>query len=419
MTYQLARATLYAYLSALESDFRTIIKSEVLCNSTLEQTLPPEQLSQIRKRALDTDIANDDLVDFLDVGDELALLQRCRTKLNPAAQGFFKDNAAALDNLVRIRNRVMHARPLDVDDFPYVSDLVKRVIALPRAVFPALHETASEIRRDTSKVLKFQNITSKARDRIPNNLPIPDFDETGLIGRSVDVANLKKLCASPWPIVSILGEGGIGKTSHAIQLAYDLLDDTTFKFDSIIWSSSKTSQLLPSEIVKISQSVKVSSDLAELIVKELGGSTHADPFQELSAYLTELDIFLIIDNLESILDQRIRLFFRGLTSSRSKIIITSRIGLGELEHPYRVAPLGAKDSIALIRALSRFRGVDALANSSTEILADYAGKMLHNPGFIKWFVSALQYGARPEELLANPRLFLDLHGQHLWLSQTV
>src|SRR5207245_2141925 len=30
-----------------------------------------------------------------------------------------------------------------------------------------------------------------------------------------------------------------------------------------------------------------------------------------------------------------------------------------------------------------------------------------NPGFIKWFVSAVQAGSRPEDALGNPDVFLD------------
>ena len=36
--------------------------------------------------------------------------------------------------------------------------------------------------------------------------PVPDFDETGLIGRETDLNELENLIRGPWPIITIVGE---------------------------------------------------------------------------------------------------------------------------------------------------------------------------------------------------------------------
>ena len=93
------------------------------------------------------------------------------------------------------------------------------------------------------------------RDSSKNNLPIPDFDETGFIGRRDEVEEVKKLCLGPYPVVTVVGEGGLGKTALALKVAYDILDLHDCPFESVVWSSSKTNQLTGYEITKIQNAI--------------------------------------------------------------------------------------------------------------------------------------------------------------------
>jgi LuxR family transcriptional regulator, glucitol operon activator len=115
---------------------------------------------------------------------------------------------------------------------------------------------------------------------------------------------------------------------------------------------------------------------------------------------------LILDNLETVKDTRIDAFLDRLPQG-SKILITSRIGLGEFERRLRLDPLEEHDSIRLLQALARTRGLDVLQNAKRDLLGNWCRRMKNNPGFIKWFVSAVQAGQRPEQILDRPALFLD------------
>ena len=63
--------------------------------------------------------------------------------------------------------------------------------------------------------------------------------------------------------------------------------------------------------------------------------------------------------------------------------------------------------VALLRATARIRGVESLEKLPNDRLKTYCNRMKNSPGYIKWFVSAVRAGKRPEEVLANPEMFLE------------
>ena len=116
---------------------------------------------------------------------------------------------------------------------------------------------------------------------------------------------------------------------------------------------------------------------------------------------------LLIDNLETVLDDRIRSFLSRLPLG-SKVLITSRIGLGAFEHPVKLTKLSADEAVQLIRSLAKVRGVGGLLNMDNRKSSErYCQRMNKNPLWLKWFVSGVQAGVRPEDLLAKPDDFLE------------
>jgi Tfp pilus assembly protein PilF/cold shock CspA family protein len=82
--------------------------------------------------------------------------------------------------------------------------------------------------------------------------------------------------------------------------------------------------------------------------------------------------------------------------------------------------LASGEAVQLLRNLARVRGVDRLVKTSNEMLSGFCARMHNNPGYIKWFVSAVQVGRRPEEVLEKSGLFLDfcLSNVYNYLSET-
>ncbi|HEM1141616.1 TPA: ATP-binding protein, partial [Listeria monocytogenes] len=77
--------------------------------------------------------------------------------------------------------------------------------------------------------------------KIYHNLPVPEFDDTGYIGRRKEINELLSLIESDkHQIVTVIGNGGIGKTAITVKALYELLDGTNnFGYEAIIWISLK------------------------------------------------------------------------------------------------------------------------------------------------------------------------------------
>jgi hypothetical protein len=83
-----------------------------------------------------------------------------------------------------------------------------------------------------------------------NNLPRVDYDDTGFVPRFKLEADLKKKILGRHPVVTVLGEGGNGKSALTLQTAYRLLNSNDHNFDAIIWVSAKATILTLQEIVR-------------------------------------------------------------------------------------------------------------------------------------------------------------------------
>jgi hypothetical protein len=90
----------------------------------------------------------------------------------------------------------MHTRPLLGGDFALVYDFVSKLKVSDPIDWRATIETRNLIEKDPSYVLtlKFPLTTFTSHtNNVIHNLPVPDFDETGFIGRVKDVDDIKQL----------------------------------------------------------------------------------------------------------------------------------------------------------------------------------------------------------------------------------
>ncbi|MBK0013739.1 NB-ARC domain-containing protein [Stenotrophomonas sp. S41] len=412
MAFNLSRMTTYALLSALEHDLKTSIRiflgEDSLSQSKLDKGISSRALDRLEKDVgfeID-DPRVKDVVEYLDFGDTFQIINSQREKFPTELTAEVKHRTSDLEKVVAIRNRVMHFRPLNVEDLPFVTDLCEALHKSGPSRWPHLDETLEKLSEDASYVLRLEIPANESEDLISHNLPIPDFDETGLVGRDDVLRTLKQLCLGNFPVISIVGEGGVGKSALALKVAYELLEDKSRPFDAIVWVSSKTTQIAATEIRDIHGAITSSIGVLGEVSSYLGAANSPSPLEDVIEYLKTFKIALFIDNLETILDDTIRQFVSALPNG-SKLIITSRIGLGAYEYPIKLPGIEEKYGAQLLRMLGRIRNCPSISKQDDQTLRRFATRMHLNPGYIKWFVSAVQAGATPEAALQNSSLFLE------------
>ncbi|MBV9229637.1 MAG: hypothetical protein JOZ18_10020, partial [Chloroflexi bacterium] len=168
-----------------------------------------------------------------------------------------------------------------------------------------------------------------------HNLPHPDY--TRFIGRHSQLDWLKQCLSSEriWQI-GITGIGGVGKSALALAIAHYYREQfeelqPRERFEAIIWISAKEETLRVRGREKSSLSgltLRTLEDIYTTIAQTLGREDITRALPKEQDYLVQKALntqrtLLIIDNFESVLDERVRTFLYELPMS-TKCIITSR-----------------------------------------------------------------------------------------------
>lgn len=351
----------------------------------------------------------EEILEYLDLGDLLGLMNRHA----PSAKNILPEDIKRATKAVNeadalsIRKRVMHPiRPLELDDFQKLSRLAENI----RKVAPSLTWGPLDIgiRRIKKGELDLdKDIPTYWAEEPPivHNLPLAEFDETGFIGRRKERKNLKKLLDSEHRVITVVGAGGIGKTALSLRVCIDLLEENSKLFDRITWVSLKTRYLTPDGIRDIKNAVDSVGYLIQSIAQIF---TNGEDIQEQQGWdrvieqMKQTKTLLIIDNLET-LGEKIRDLALDIPNG-SKLLLTSRVGLGEIEVRYELSSFMPKDAMALFRSLANIHNFESLMRISDQVVHNYTQLLYFNPLLIKWFVLAIGKGADPATLLKGQDL---------------
>jgi hypothetical protein len=169
-----------------------------------------------------------------------------------------------------------------------------------------------------------------------HNLPVRYH--TALIGRDREMMQLMELLSPdvPTPHISIEGMGGAGKTSLVLETAYRCVLSSSGTpatnvslFDAIIFTSAKQQHLIGNHILQRHRRERTLNDIYRAIFRtlECPGTLPADSEQQLECIqnrLQELYTLLIVDNLETLEDQKNVLSFLYELPPTVKVVITTR-----------------------------------------------------------------------------------------------
>lgn len=404
------RLTLAAFIYGLEIDLKNVLKKYVTpfhedISFFRDEDLQSRVIDRFKKDNPGVNFNSniDDVLDYIDFYDSFNILKKNDVFLPKQTADYLTSIFQQLVDLIPIRNRVMHTRPLLGGDFSTIHDFVQTLKNDSPIDWKFTIEARELIEKDPSYLLtlRLPPVTLYTQpSKVVHNLPAPDFDDTGFIGRTKDLDEIKKLIFSN-KVVSILGDGGIGKTALAVKVAYDLVDmGEKCPFELIIWTSAKTTMLTSKGIEEIYTAITDYTGLISVISDSLDSSVTSNKFDVIIEYLDLFKTLIIIDNLETIQSEEVRNFIRN-AQTKCNIVITSRIGLGELEYPRTLSGLTENECAKLIREIARIRNSDILMKLPQSTLIDIASKLYYNPLALKWFVSTVETGISPQEVLNN------------------
>ena len=390
----LKRLEMYAMINAIEND--------LVDNLSRKLTLQDIPKAVIEKSQNVKDYSN--LLEILrgsDLQGYIEILNANVFKVNMTAEEKNFLNVPFTE-IIPVRNRVMHPRLLEFYDYSNLKNCFDNIETELKLIdWKNVRETRKMINENPSALMKFEENLKKKSNRTIENLPtIVDFDDTSFIGRKREIGEIKsKLFKKNVHILSILGDGGVGKTALTIKLLYDLLDDEKCPFELILWVSLKTKELNNYEFCEISNSINNTSAMYEKLASFVGVSAGSDVKQELIELSKNFRTLLVLDNLETINTEEIKEFLDDF-SEEGKIIITSRIGLGEMEHRYFLHGLSDEDLEIYTDTLLQLYNKEAYFTKAEKF--NYVKNELHsNPLAIKWFIRGLNNGQTPQELLKN------------------
>jgi tetratricopeptide (TPR) repeat protein len=396
----MTRARLYTLVDSFESDMRSLLLRYILDHLEEEEALGPSYERAAERRHADASDDELSLIEYLDMREAYDIINRHREALPVELAREVRHGTPRMDTLVPIRNRVMHGRPLRPGD---AESAVSACQEFKSRFWASLNETMSHLQGDPSWEPAFNNASPKKHsDRVLNNLPISDYDETGLVGRSSDCQKIiRYLLKRRESMITITGEGGIGKTAVALDIAYSLLDDPESPYECILWTSLKTERLTTNGVVEIRDAVRDITGATQRM-----GSVLSDDFKggvaELAEALEDIETLLIIDNLETVSGHEIVSLYETLPESVT-YLTTSRIGVGQIERRLPLSPLQLKDAETLFRAFARTRGGNAefLARLKQETVHEIVKRLRLSPLAIRWYILSVESGNEPHPTLTD------------------
>jgi len=396
-----ARLLMFAVCTSVEFDLRKFISDnpdEIDINEDLK-VKARNRNKKLAKTGLTS--GNTEVLIELDMGDLIKIINSSphSFKLNPEKMKMLNDY---FTKIIPIRNRVMHTRPLEVGDRSLLTEVLENITSiLPWINWKESISTREKIRNKPHEI--FNQHFKKPHEyesNVYHNLPQPEFDDTGYIGRKKEVKDIIDLLKDKKSqIITIVGNGGIGKTATAVKALYELIDDIDNDFEAIIWISLKTKTLSRGEFTNIKETIKdmqsIFINIEKVVVRE-----DETPRKNILNFMQEFKTLLVLDNLETISTMEIMGFLKEIPDN-SKVLITSRHGVGELERRYHLEGLNVNDAIKYFRILSEHYDLNLHKRPENELKKIILESLYSNPLSIKWFISSIFKGISEQIILAN------------------
>ena len=249
------------------------------------------------------------------------------------------------------------------------------------------------------------NNNLQATPKIYHNLSRPEYgDFVGRDSEKKDVINLLSPSRREW-VISIDGVGGVGKSALALEVAYYYLKNKASlpeeeQFGAIIWTSAKQAVLTADGIRNRPQFQRTLEDIITTISntlerEEIKRARTEEQIALTMGVLAKRRTLLIVDNLETIDDERLLEFLRELPSP-SKALVTTRHRI-DVSSPVRLLGMSEPETLTLIGHLTHEKKV-ILSNEEAKKLHRHTGGL---PLAIVWSLGLMSFGHSVDSVLTR------------------
>jgi len=174
---------LFALLRAMELDAKECISQflepTIGLNEILEKFEP-----KVQKRRKDRDHDDASPLDYLDFGDYFEIFSTYKNQIPTDLKSDLDPIRSNLRYLIQLRNRVMHGRALGSEDLENFNNVTA---SLQSVYWKNFRDAKKKIEQNQLSVEINLEIDES---QVFNNLPRPDFNDTGLIGRKQDILKI-------------------------------------------------------------------------------------------------------------------------------------------------------------------------------------------------------------------------------------
>lgn len=229
------------------------------------------------------------------------------------------------------------------------------------------------------KQLGTSEIVASSRSMPLHNVPRPDYSR--FVGRDDELKRLRVLLSEEDRTfqVALVGVGGVGKSALALAIAIELIEQydelqSSRRFDCIIWASAKEQVLTSQGVDRASVPHQVVHTLED-IYSRIASVLHMENItcvpageqaETVRRVLSEQRTLLIMDNFESLTDERIRPFLRDIPAP-TKALITSREWF-DVADVVRLTGLPDSEAHKLAMEEAHKRGWDLTVQQSARIV---------------------------------------------------